>query len=76
MGEYANQYWSTNLSSNWVLSTISTNNSYTVGTTLESRLDKLENENKELKKRLSNLATLVCTHIGKEQMEKFYKENE
>ena len=31
---------------------------------------------KELKKRLSNLATLVCTHIGKEQMEKFYKENE
>ena len=76
MGEYANQYWSTNLSGNWVLSTISTNDSYTVGTKLDSRLYKLENENKELKKRLSNLATLVCTHIGKEQMEKFYKENE
>lgn len=37
---------------------------------------ELEQEVKELRKRLSNLATLVCTHIGKEQMEKFYKENE
>ena len=76
MGENTNLYWYSNYAGGWNLSTIATNDVYTVGTTLDSRLDKLEKENKDLKKRLSNLATLVCTHIGKEQMEKFYKENE
>lgn len=74
MGE--NIYWSSgNLyinsgNSNWGLDT-----AYTV-TSLDSKIEQLEKDNKELRKRLSNLATLVCTHIGKEQMEKFYKENE
>ena len=52
------------------------NTTYTIKTDDSEKVEKLEKEIKELKKRLSNLATLVCTHIGKEQMEKFYKENE
>lgn len=43
---------------------------------VNSEVLDLKNEIKELKKRLSNLSTLVLTHIGKEQLEKFNKENE
>lgn len=38
--------------------------------------DKLKEEIKELKRMVANLNTLVCTHIGKEQLEKFNKEHE
>lgn len=77
MGENSNLYWYNNGNGNgWNISTITaTNATYTVGTTLDRKVEELEKEIKELKKRLSNLSTLVCTHIGKEQLEKFNKEN-
>ena len=85
MGE-DNRIWYTLSESNYGNYTISTDgimyNNATIstnyGTTfnnVDEKINKLENEVKDLKKRMSRLTTLILTHIGEEQLEKFNDEN-
>ena len=76
-------YYGNPYSSNWgsfgVLTT--TNNSitarisnddwYQVGIRERDKVESLEKEIKKLKKQIANLTTLICTHIGEEQMKNF-----
>lgn len=52
------------------------NTAYTIKTVDSEKVEKLEKEIKELRKRISKLATLICTHIGEEQLKKFNNKNE
>lgn len=48
MGEQSNDvYFYTNLSGGWNISTIAANNLYTVGTSVDNKVDKLEKQLKE-----------------------------
>lgn len=47
------------------------NTTYTIKTDDSEKVEKLEKEIKELRKRISKLATLICTHIGEEQLKNF-----
>lgn len=76
-------YYGNPYSSNWgsfgVLTT--TNNSitarisnddwYQVDIRERDKVESLEKEIKKLKKQIANLTTLICTHIGEEQMKNF-----
>ena len=76
-------YYTNPYSSNWgsfgVLTT--TNNSitarisnddwYQVGIRDSDKVESLEKEIKKLKRQVANLTTLICTHIGEEQMKIF-----
>ena len=81
MGEDNNLWYTVNnwggySNTTWTTATLSTTN-YNVeyGASYNDKVEKLENEIKDLKKRLSRLSTLILTHIGKEQMEKINDEN-
>ena len=47
------------------------NTTYTIKTDDSEKVEKLEKEINELRKRISKLATLICTHIGEEQLKNF-----
>lgn len=80
-------YYTNPYSSNWgnfgVLTT--TNNSitarisnddwYQVGIRDSDKVESLEKEIKKLKRQIANLTTLICTHIGEEQMKNFNEKN-
>ena len=81
-------YYTNPYSSNWgnfgVLTT--TNNSitarisndgwYQVGLSGNDKVESLEKEIKKLKRQIANLTTLICTHIGEEQMKNFNEKYE
>ena len=69
-GENTDYYSNVNLWSN--IGTITTN--YNVGNTLDEKISKLEKEIKELRKIIARLSTMVCTHIGQEQLKNFNNE--
>lgn len=76
-------YYTNPYSSNWgnfgVLTTtdnsitarISNDDWYQVGIRERDKVESLEKEIKKLKKQIANLTTLICTHIGEEQMKNF-----
>ena len=76
-------YYTNPYSSNWgnfgVLTTtdnsitarISNNDWYQVGIRDSDKVESLEKEIKKLKRQIANLTTLICTHIGEEQMKNF-----
>ena len=76
-------YYGNPYSSNWgnfgVLTTtdnsitarISNDDWYQVGIRERDKVESLEKEIKKLKKQIANLTTLICTHIGEEQMKNF-----
>ena len=76
-------YYTNPYSSNWgnfgVLTTtdnsitarISNDDWYQVGIRDSDKVESLEKEIKKLKKQIANLTTLICTHIGEEQMKNF-----
>ena len=53
----------------WATATLSTN--YNTGYNVDDKISKLENEIKELRKTIARLSTMVCTHIGQEQLKNF-----
>lgn len=69
-GENTNYYSNVNLWSN--IGTITTN--YNVGYTADEKISKLEKEIKELRKIIARLSTMICTHIGQEQLKNFNNE--
>ena len=69
-GENTNYYSNGSLWTN--ISTITTN--YNVGNTVDEKISKLEKEIKELRKIIARLSTMVCTHIGQEQLKNFNNE--
>lgn len=50
---------------------ISNDGWYQVGLRENDKVESLEKEIKKLKRQIANLTTLICTHIGEEQMKKF-----
>ena len=80
-------YYTNPYSSNWgnfgVLTTtdnsitarISNNDWYQVGIRDSDKVESLEKEIKKLKRQIANLTTLICTHIGEEQMKNFNEKN-
>ena len=50
---------------------ISNDGWYQVGLSGNDKVKSLEKEIKKLKRQIANLTTLICTHIGEEQMKKF-----
>ena len=50
---------------------ISNDDWYQVGLSGNDKVESLEKEIKKLKKQIANLTTLICTHIGEEQMKNF-----
>lgn len=76
-------YYTNPYSSNWgnfgVLTTtdnsitarISNDDWYRVGIRESDKVESLEKEIKKLKRQIANLTTLICTHIGEEQMKNF-----
>ena len=54
---------------NWCTATLST--TYNTGYCVDDKISKLEKEIKELKRIIANLSTMVCTHIGQEQLKNF-----
>ena len=76
-------YYTNPYSSNWgnfgVLTTtdnsitarISNDDWYQVGIRERDKVESLEKEIKKLKRQIANLTTLICTHIGEEQMKNF-----
>ena len=50
---------------------ISNDDWYQVGLSGHDKVESLEKEIKKLKRQIANLTTLICTHIGEEQMKKF-----
>lgn len=76
-------YYTNPYSSNWgnfgVLTTtdnsitarISNDDWYQVGIRDSDKVESLEKEIKKLKRQIANLTTLICTHIGEEQMKNF-----
>jgi hypothetical protein len=76
-------YYTNPYSSNWgnfgVLTTtdnsitarISNDDWYQVGIRESDKVESLEKEIKKLKRQIANLTTLICTHIGEEQMKNF-----
>lgn len=76
-------YYTNPFSSNWgnfgVLTTtdnsitarISNDDWYQVGIRDSDKVESLEKEIKKLKRQIANLTTLICTHIGEEQMKNF-----
>ena len=81
MGEDNNLWYTLNnwngysTNTTWTTATLSANNSVTYGESYNDKIKKLENEIKDLKKRMSRLTTLILTYIGEEQLEKFNDEN-
>lgn len=74
---YTNPY-SSNLGNLGVLPTaggitarISNDDWYQVGIRESDKVESLEKEIKKLKRQIANLTTLICTHIGEEQMKNF-----
>ena len=59
---------------NNVLTTSTIGTIYDTGYNVNDSVSKLEKEIKELKKIIANLSTMVCTHIGQEQLKKFNNE--
>jgi hypothetical protein len=80
-------YYGNPYSSNWgnfgVLTTtdnsitarISNDDWYRVGIRESDKVESLEKEIKKLKRQIANLTTLICTHIGEEQMKNFNEKN-
>lgn len=80
-------YYTNPYSSNWgnfgVLTTtdnsitarISNDDWYQVGIRDSDKVESLEKEIKKLKRQIANLTTLICTHIGEEQMKNFNEKN-
>jgi hypothetical protein len=80
-------YYTNPYSSNWgnfgVLTTtdnsitarISNDDWYRVGIRESDKVESLEKEIKKLKRQIANLTTLICTHIGEEQMKNFNEKN-
>jgi hypothetical protein len=80
-------YYTNPFSSNWgnfgVLTTtdnsitarISNDDWYQVGIRESDKVESLEKEIKKLKRQIANLTTLICTHIGEEQMKNFNEKN-
>jgi hypothetical protein len=80
-------YYTNPYSSNWgnfgVLTTtdnsitarISNDDWYQVGIRESDKVESLEKEIKKLKRQIANLTTLICTHIGEEQMKNFNEKN-
>ena len=54
---------------------ISNDDWYQVGLSGHDKVESLEKEIKKLKRQIANLTTLICTHIGEEQLKKFNDEN-
>ena len=50
---------------------ISNDDWYQVGLSGNDKVESLEKEIKKLKRQIANLTTLICTHIGEEQMKNF-----
>ena len=50
---------------------ISNDGWYQVGLSGNDKVESLEKEIKKLKRQIANLTTLICTHIGEEQMKNF-----
>ena len=57
--------------SSYVTARISNDDWYQVGIRERDKVESLEKEIKKLKKQIANLTTLICTHIGEEQMKNF-----
>ena len=67
-------YWGNlgTLTTNGSITTrISNDGWYQVGLRENDKVESLEKEIKKLKRQIANLTTLICTHIGEEQMKKF-----
>lgn len=54
---------------------ISNDGWYQVGLSGNDKVESLEKEIKKLKRQIANLTTLICTHIGEEQMKNFNEKN-
>ena len=83
MGENNSGFFSSN-GSLWVSSNLSTSNlsarnytiatNYTSGYNFDEKITKMEKEIKDLRKIIARLSTMVCTHIGQEQLKNFNNE--
>lgn len=62
-----NNIWYTTYNSGYGFNT----NNYAI----VSENEELKKEIKKLKRQIANLTTLICTHIGQEQMKEFYEKN-
>lgn len=58
-------------SDNSITARISNDDWYQVGLSGNDKVESLEKEIKKLKRQIANLTTLICTHIGEEQMKIF-----
>lgn len=58
-------------SDNSITARISNDDWYQVGIRESDKVESLEKEIKKLKRQIANLTTLICTHIGEEQMKNF-----
>ena len=80
-------YYTNPYSSNWgnlgvlpttvnsITARISNDDWYQVGIRDSDKVESLEKEIKKLKRQIANLTTLICTHIGEEQMKNFNEKN-
>ena len=78
MGENNSGFFSSN-GSLWVSSNLSAGNytiatNYTRGYNFDEKITKMEKEIKDLRKIIARLSTMVCTHIGQEQLKNFNNE--
>jgi hypothetical protein len=60
---------------NSITARISNDDWYRVGIRESDKVESLEKEIKKLKRQIANLTTLICTHIGEEQMKNFNEKN-
>lgn len=78
-----NGYYTYNDSNTIASTTVGYDSSWTIAATpniiysynVGGEVEDLKKEIKELRKRISQLSTLVCTHIGKEQLKEFNERN-